>query len=963
MELSKDQEKLAANAIEELFTTICRKTSTTELNKLKDSIRKKNLWTSLGINDEELDQAKTMQKFLNLLARNSHLAHNPVLLNLSMCMQELSREDLISPIEVADEILKDIHALFIHVPEEIRGQQERAAYRKALKEGNKEVHRTRLMIVGQERVGKTSLKRSLTHQSFNAEESSTEGISASSFCKIDIKHATSWQLHEEGDDSTSFRREYEESLKNEAKYNYQNFIMENVPVCISCANVTCTSQMQNMPPGPRVTPVYAVHQASLPAAASSFPPQKSITQVDIETRRSPSNEPTHQLEVGKRQISGAGEPIVLSLWDFAGQNLYYTLHKTFLSSRAIYVVVFNLCQDLDKPIQTNGRPDDQGDSCHSNRMTPMQYLDFWMHSIFTYTKENPSKERSEQKSPPIFIVGTHRNSVGGDDLPDSERKQLIERIFTRIRIEISSKPYARFVVQEFYAIENTLETNNTKICELRKHIENIAGKEPYMGQLIPLRWLQFDDRKLKEVAKSGGIPVLTLQQVKDDFGLEDETELLTMLKFYHDLGHIVYFGGDGDQKSQALKDVVILDPQWLIDALKKVITITPPRKQMADHVQSWNNLKDSGILENKLIDYMWRDILSHKKALLDLMDKFDLLCERTDQPQEEACSSPAASTVSSIKFQRQHSHASPEDMVSYYVPSMLRRQTSHSSQPESAKQKNASVFCVDFHGFLPDGLFHRLVVRALRWSQTLGGTHPSLKYDQASFFVNDQHEFVLQLVRKKDLAYLKVTVKRAQFVQTRRKRRPKEEKIHVKKSPSSDVTCKVHRFVEENLQNLKDMWIKRIDYCISVLCLNNKHKMPHLLPLDECLKKPQVVCRLGSSQMVFDTYKFQAMFKQESSEEEPSALEKRQPMSDVHFREIAKKLGPEWEELATYLNFSKEDIYRFRSESSNIDGQIFSMLVKRRQNRGGKVEKMRKEIVDALRKMGKNELADEVQNY
>ena len=67
----------------------------------------------------------------------------------------------------------------------------------------------------------------------------------------------------------------------------------------------------------------------------------------------------------------------------------------------------------------------------------------------------------------------------------------------------------------------------------------------------------------------------------DDFEISDETEVLAMLKFYHNLGHIIYFGGDDDKKSQVLKDFVILDPQWLIDAFKQVITITPPRHQVS----------------------------------------------------------------------------------------------------------------------------------------------------------------------------------------------------------------------------------------------------------------------------------------------------------------------------------------------------------------------------------------------
>ena len=48
-----------------------------------------------------------------------------------------------------------------------------------------------------------------------------------------------------------------------------------------------------------------------------------------------------------------------------------------------------------------------------------------------------------------------------------------------------------------------------------------------------------------------------------------------MLTFYHDLGKIIYFGSLSKEK-YSLKDIVILDPQWLVDVFKQVITITDP---------------------------------------------------------------------------------------------------------------------------------------------------------------------------------------------------------------------------------------------------------------------------------------------------------------------------------------------------------------------------------------------------
>ena len=54
----------------------------------------------------------------------------------------------------------------LSAPPEIlaRGPRARRAYGEAAQAGTKKVFRTRLMLVGQERVGKTSLKKALTGQ-------------------------------------------------------------------------------------------------------------------------------------------------------------------------------------------------------------------------------------------------------------------------------------------------------------------------------------------------------------------------------------------------------------------------------------------------------------------------------------------------------------------------------------------------------------------------------------------------------------------------------------------------------------------------------------------------------------------------------------------------------------------------------------------------------------------------------
>ena len=68
------------------------------------------------------------------------------------------------------EFLNSWCVLFINVllgmPLEIlaRGPEALRAYKEAMRAGQKKIYQTRLMLVGQERVGKTSLKKSLTGQ-------------------------------------------------------------------------------------------------------------------------------------------------------------------------------------------------------------------------------------------------------------------------------------------------------------------------------------------------------------------------------------------------------------------------------------------------------------------------------------------------------------------------------------------------------------------------------------------------------------------------------------------------------------------------------------------------------------------------------------------------------------------------------------------------------------------------------
>ena len=90
-----------------------------------------------------------------------------------------------------------IRCFLFLVPREIKAQgpEAKIAYENALKTGKVKVYRARIMLIGQDRAGKTSLKKSFLGLPFNPEEDSTDGIEVDpSKFEIDIDQVKNWKL-------------------------------------------------------------------------------------------------------------------------------------------------------------------------------------------------------------------------------------------------------------------------------------------------------------------------------------------------------------------------------------------------------------------------------------------------------------------------------------------------------------------------------------------------------------------------------------------------------------------------------------------------------------------------------------------------------------------------------------------------------------------------------------------------
>lgn len=119
------------------------------------------------------------------------------------------------------------------------------------------------------------------------------------------------------------------------------------------------------------------------------------------------------------------EELTFSVFDFAGQTVYYNTHQFFLTNRSIYLLVWNVRLGAE----------------HSG-------LDFWLNSIDCHAPLCP-----------IFIVGTHIDQVNKYDLP----------------MENLKKKYPQ--IGGFFFVSSS---SGVGIEELSKSIINIALNEKYM---------------------------------------------------------------------------------------------------------------------------------------------------------------------------------------------------------------------------------------------------------------------------------------------------------------------------------------------------------------------------------------------------------------------------------------------------------------------------------------------------
>jgi GTPase SAR1 family protein len=167
----------------------------------------------------------------------------------------------------------------------------------------------------------------------------------------------------------------------------------------------------------------------------------------------------------------------ISMWDFAGQYIFYATHQVFLSPRAVYILVLDLSKGLDHFVQDEEFPIECNDL---QGQLVKDYGEFWLRSIHTFCGDVPGQ-------PPIILVGTHRNEL---DCAPYEQDEQVEKYFEDFRKLVENSPVSNHIQPEQFAIDNTL--SDEEFDKLKKSIVDVAKRQKHWNQEIPARWLPLE---------------------------------------------------------------------------------------------------------------------------------------------------------------------------------------------------------------------------------------------------------------------------------------------------------------------------------------------------------------------------------------------------------------------------------------------------------------------------------------
>mmetsp|Transcript_20768 Transcript_20768/g.29162 ORF Transcript_20768/g.29162 Transcript_20768/m.29162 type:complete len:1031 (+) Transcript_20768:58-3150(+) len=426
----------------------------------------------------------------------------------------------------------------------------------------------RLFVVGDSGAGKTSLVRWLKGEKFNNEHISTDSVDVST-----ISTSNSWQT-----DNFDMRDYMAGAMKKKVtpKKKKQEKPAESTP--------SPNDAPENFLAAPPLSESQLGKRKYTPSAVSDNNNDNNNSSPDLPPHPKKKVKFTELItpDVIERTKNMKKLSMSFYVWDFAGQEEYYTTHHFFLTQSAIYLLVLDLSKPVDELIP---------------RIT------FWLDSITYYAPDSP-----------IIVVGTHKDCLktqGWESITtmffnhvtpsqNNLANEILEALIRQVR-------HKKYTIIDQITVSTCMESPE----KLRQIITDASSF--LVPQKCKLSWMLLY-QQLAGFSNSA----LAKATLSEAYGMAArfelaEAETVDALKFFHRLGLILY------HDNKELRNTIFIKPQQLIDVFRTVITNVGLKSKVTK--REWKNIQQEGrlksqILKQKLWNHYPAHIQTHLKRLL-----------------------------------------------------------------------------------------------------------------------------------------------------------------------------------------------------------------------------------------------------------------------------------------------------------------------------------------------------------
>ncbi|XP_053400307.1 uncharacterized protein LOC123557942 isoform X2 [Mercenaria mercenaria] len=540
----------------------------------------------------------------------------------------------------------------VKVPDEIDDDPyTRRLYTKALQDGKETDHCIRINVVGNFAQGKTSLIRRLVGQSIDGVET-TNGIDIDRYICKESHDGNIHCVKSNNDDDTSALRRL--------------FMIASSIEPDEVENIGQSSEIDE-----------TIHENKVESAELvQSPIDFKINDEFLSFLYLIKTETREEVVQTEKEL-----PVTFDIWDFGGQYIFYATHTMFHSRNAIYLLVMDLTLGMEHIILDEDFPAETGDR-------NMEYfIKFWMNSIHSFVGTQNGPE------PHIILVGTHKDKIPGDG---NTKQNCIEKYFEDVRMLFDNTEVIKHIHSKDFAVDNTSSEDNG-IELLGKEIIKL-GTEKAKEVKIPAKWIHLEESLQKRKSEN----IISFHEVKkidaeNIFPLDDEEQIKLFLKYHHSKGTLFYFD------EEPVSEYVVINPQYLINAFKCIITSERFCKKDPNIRPLWSRLVKEARLENDLIDFQWRrnddqHFMANRTVLLSLLKKHHIISEVTSF--DEQCQKT-------------------EGLGWYIVPSLLKNRITKTKIDDFLQGKRQTIIRIallfENSAILPT-VCHRLFAAALgKW--------------------------------------------------------------------------------------------------------------------------------------------------------------------------------------------------------------------------------------------------------